>query len=150
MTPSSRSAESLARAGALAATGLGLLSLAGCAAAPAASSGSGDAPAAPAVDASYRDGTYAAEGGYVSPGGEQLVAVELTLKGDIVTAVTVTPEGKDPQSRLFQEKFAGGIAEAVVGKDIDTLNVTRVAGSSLTSGGFNDALAAIKADAIEP
>ncbi|WP_447589312.1 hypothetical protein [Microbacterium lacticum] len=41
----------------------------------------------------------------------------------------------------------GGIAGEVVGKDIDDVSVSRVAGSSLTSGGFNDALETIKADA---
>ena len=37
-----------------------------------------------------------------------------------------------------------GIADEVVGVAIDELNVTRVAGSSLTSGGFNAALEDIK------
>ncbi|WP_166868947.1 hypothetical protein [Salinibacterium sp. ZJ70] len=150
MTPSSRAAHSpLARTGALAATSLGLLTLAGCA-----PTGGSTTPlttdGATGADSAYADGTYSAEGGYVSPGGQQKVAVELTLENDIVTAVTVTPEGQDPQSLQFQEKFAGGIADAIVGQDIDTLNVSRVAGSSLTSGGFNDALATIKAEALAP
>ena len=132
----------LARVGAIGAAGLGLLTLAGCAAPDAlAQAGNG-------ADASYTDGVYQAEGDYISPGGEQNVAVELTLADDIVTAVTVTPEGQDPTSLSFQTKFAGGIADAIVGKDIDTLDVTRVAGSSLTSGGFNDALATIKSEAL--
>lgn len=152
MTPPSRTTDSpLIRTGALAAAGLGLLALAGCAAESGnAAGGSAPAPGGASADASYADGTYSAEGGYVSPGGAQKVAVELSLEGDIVTAVTVTPEGQDPQSRGFQEKFAGGIAAEIVGKDIDSLEVSRVAGSSLTSGGFNDALSAIKADALEP
>lgn len=133
----------IARVGTLAATSLGILALAGCASTE---TGAAGAP----TDASYADGTYSAQGGYVSPGGQQQVAVELTLENDVVTAVTVTPEGQDPQSLGFQEKFAGGIAAEIVGKDIDTLDVTRVAGSSLTSGGFNAALSTIKADAIEP
>ena len=133
----------LARASALGAAGLGLLALAGCGATP--------APGATEdidTSASYTDGTYQADGSYISPGGQQTVAVELTLHDDIVTAVTVTPDDHDATSHSFQEKFAGGIAEAIVGEDIDTLNVSRVAGSSLTSGGFNDALATIKAEAL--
>jgi hypothetical protein len=43
--------------------------------------------------------------------------------------------------------FIGGIADEVVGKDIDEISVSRVAGSSLTSGGFNDAIEQIKAEA---
>ncbi len=118
--------------------GLGLLALAGC------------APGASAdTSASYRDGDYTAEGSYISPAGQQSVKVDLTLQGDVVTAVTVTPEADDPQAKGFQEKFASGIADVVVGKDIDSLDVSRVAGSSLTSGGFRAAVDAIKAQARE-
>ena len=40
-------------------------------------------------------------------------------------------------------------SQASLKKDIDTLNVTRVSGSSLTSGGFKIAIAAIKEQALE-
>lgn len=130
-----------ARLAAVGTAGIGLLTLAGCA--------GGAADAMSDTSASYADGDYSAEGSYVSPAGEQSVKVELSLKDDTVTAVTVTPEADDPQAKGFQEKFAGGISEAIVGKDIDTLDVSRIAGSSLTSGGFNKAIDAIKADALE-
>lgn len=100
------------------------------------------------TSASYTDGTYTAEGSYISPAGEESVKVELTLAGDVVTAVTVTPEADDPTATSYQQKFASGISDEIVGKDIDTLDVSRVSGSSLTSGGFNQALATIKADAL--
>ncbi|HLU64185.1 MAG TPA: hypothetical protein VKY66_06630 [Protaetiibacter sp.] len=130
-----------ARLTALGTAGIGLLTLAGCA--------SDTADAVVDTSASYADGSYTAEGSYISPAGQESVTVELSLQDDIVTSVTVTPGADDPQARTFQEKFASGIDEHVVGKDIDTLDVTRVAGSSLTSGGFREALAAIKADALE-
>lgn len=125
--------------------------LAGCAA-PAANGG--DSAANTSVDldadtsAEYTDGDYTAEGDYVSPAGPSQVTVELTLEGDIVTAVTVTPLSTDPTAKGFQTQFADGISAAIVGEDIDTLTVSRVGGSSLTSGGFNDALAQIKAEAL--
>jgi uncharacterized protein with FMN-binding domain len=130
-----------ARLAAVGTAGIGLLTLAGCA--------GGAADAMSDTSASYADGDYSAEGSYVSPAGEQSVKVELTLKDDTVTAVTVTPEADDPQAKGFQQKFAGGISEAIVGKDIDTLEVSRIAGSSLTSSGFTQAIDAIKADALE-
>jgi uncharacterized protein with FMN-binding domain len=130
-----------ARLAAVGTAGIGLLTLAGCA--------GGAADAMSDTSASYADGDYSAEGSYVSPAGEQSVKVELTLKDDTVTAVTVTPEADDPQAKGFQQKFAGGISEAIVGKDIVTHEVSRIAGSSLTSGGFNKAIDAIKADALE-
>ncbi len=59
----------------------------------------------------------------------------------------MTPEAENATSKQFQTKFAGGISDAVVGKSIDELNVSKVAGSSLTSTGFNAAIDDIKADA---
>lgn len=100
------------------------------------------------TSAEYTDGTYTAEGDYTSPAGPSHVTVELTIADDIVTAVTVTPLATDSTSKGFQTQFADGISDAVVGQDIDTLNVSRVGGSSLTSGGFADAVAQIKAEAL--
>jgi uncharacterized protein with FMN-binding domain len=100
------------------------------------------------TSAEYADGTYTATGDYVSPAGPSQVTVEITLENDAVTDVTVTPLSTDPTAKGFQTKFADGIAGVIVGKDVDTLAVSRVGGSSLTSGGFNDALAQIKAEAL--
>jgi uncharacterized protein with FMN-binding domain len=130
--------------------GLGITTaLAGCAAAPA--GGGTDPGTSVDVDtsAAYADGTYSAEGEYVSPAGPSKVAVEVTLAGDVVTAVTVTPLSTDSTAEGFQTQFADGIAAVVEGEDIDSLSVSRVGGSSLTSGGFNDAIEKIKAEALE-
>ncbi|MDQ5863143.1 MAG: hypothetical protein M3536_12875 [Actinomycetota bacterium] len=132
--------------------------VAGCAPsatpAPAAdnTSGSSTAPSgtasSPASSGSlYQDGTYSADGTYVSPNGTETVGVELTLASGTVTAVNITQHPSNPNTRKFQGEFAGGIAAQVVGKSIDELNVSKVAGSSLTSGGFNQALDKIKAEA---
>ena len=64
-----------------------------------------------------------------------------------MTFVTVTPHATEGNQKKFQTQFAGGIADVVLGKDIDELSVSRVGGSSLTSSGFNDALEAIKSEA---
>ncbi|MCX6405977.1 MAG: hypothetical protein NTV28_03550 [Propionibacteriales bacterium] len=95
----------------------------------------------------YTPGTYEASGSYSNPGGTSTVDVEVTL-GDvgIIDAVTVTPKASGT-SKQYQEKFAGGIADEVVGKNIDDLDVSKVAGSSLTAGGFNQAIDEIKSEA---
>lgn len=105
-----------------------------------ATTGSGGASA-------YKDGTYSADGNYVSPNGTETVGVELTLAAGKVTDVQITTHPSNPNTRKFQGEFAGGIAGQIVGKDIDSLNVSKVAGSSLTSGGFNDAVEQIKSEA---
>ncbi|MCU1435627.1 MAG: hypothetical protein JWR71_2352 [Pseudarthrobacter sp.] len=95
----------------------------------------------------YQDGTYSADGTYVSPNGTETVGVELTLASGTVTAVNITQHPSNPNTRKFQGEFAGGVAAQVVGKSIDELNVSKVAGSSLTSGGFNQAVETIKSEA---
>ena len=100
------------------------------------------------VDESYADGTYTADGSYQAPSGTESITVELTLADDTVTDITVTPQASDPTAKGMQANFASGIADQVVGQDIDQLNVTRVSGSSLTSAGFKIAIAAIKEDAL--
>ncbi|ABK04005.1 conserved hypothetical protein [Arthrobacter sp. FB24] len=95
----------------------------------------------------YKDGTYSADGNYVSPNGTETVGVELTLAGGTVSGVNITQHPSNPNTRKFQGEFAGGIAAQIVGKKLDELNVSEVAGSSLTSGGFNQAVEKIKAEA---
>ena len=103
--------------------------------------------ASTAQNAKYKDGTYSAEGSYFSPTGGEKVGVELTTKGDIVTDVVFIPEATHPTSVNFQNKFAAGYKQYVVGKSLDQINVGKVSGSSLTPNGFNDAVAKIKVEA---
>jgi uncharacterized protein with FMN-binding domain len=100
------------------------------------------------TSAEYTEGSYTAEGNYTSPAGPSKVTVEVTIENDSIAAVTVTPLATDPTSKGFQTQFADGIADVIVGRDIDILDVSRVGGSSLTSGGFNDAIEKIKAEAL--
>ncbi|WP_240505257.1 calcium-binding protein [Nocardia mangyaensis] len=95
----------------------------------------------------YTPGEYQAEGSYQTPAGTQKVGVTMSLAADgTVDAVRVDPRGTGG-SLAFQARFVGGIANEVVGKRIDELNVTKVSGSSLTSGGFNAAIETIKNEA---
>jgi hypothetical protein len=138
-------------------TGLGIVSvLAGCTATAAAapSTGSGSASSdsssgskAPASNATYKDGEYTEQGTYNSPGGTELISVDLTIKSNAVSAVVVKTVKADPTAREYEELFEQGISKAIVGKKINELNVSRVGGSSLTSMGFNDALDKIRASA---
>jgi hypothetical protein len=61
--------------------------------------------------------------------------------------VQITQHPSNPNTKKFQGQFAGGIAAQVVGRNIDELSVSKVAGSSLTSGGFNQAVEKIRAEA---
>ncbi len=99
------------------------------------------------IQVSYKDGIYIQEGDYTSPGGAEQIVVKLTIKNGIVTASEVTPKAERPKSKLMQGVFVENYKPLVIGKNIKDLNLGKVAGSSLTPKGFNDAVEKIKAEA---
>ncbi|MEO8262969.1 MAG: hypothetical protein ABI566_10415 [Pseudolysinimonas sp.] len=133
---------------------LGMISLAGCApgsaiADPTSGSGSttSSTPSAPARTSAFLDGTYTADGSYQAPSGIESITVELTVVDDVVTAVSTSGHATDHEAQEFQTLFSSAISSEAVGADLATLSVTRVAGSSLTSNGFNSALDDIRSQA---
>jgi uncharacterized protein with FMN-binding domain len=104
------------------------------------------APGSPSSRRSrYADGTYAATGRYGSL--PSSIGVSVTLVDDVISAVTVTPRATDPTSLDYQTRFARAIPALVVGRNIDEVNLSKVAGSSGTPDGFNAAIQRIKAEA---
>lgn len=91
---------------------------------------------------SFGDGTYDATGWY---GGQpSSIGVRIALDRGVITSVRVTPHATNPTSLDFQKRFADAVSAVVVGKRIDQVKVDRLAGSSGTPKGFNDALERIK------
>lgn len=160
MIRSDNSPRPSVRLGAAAVIGVaGVIALAGCAGSDAAGTDTSttDAGTDSSTDAStgasagstgsYTDGTYTAEGSYSTPESVETIAVTVTLADGVVTDVSVEGDPQKPESAQYQGQFIGGIADVVVGQPIDELAVSRVAGSSLTSGGFNTAIETIKSEA---
>lgn len=102
---------------------------------------------AAASDSVYTDGTYTAEGSYSTPESVEKITVTVAVADDIVTSVKVTGNPTRRESEQYQGQFIGGISDEVVGKNLDEVSVSRVAGSSLTSGGFNQAIEEIRSEA---
>lgn len=139
-------------------TGLAAVSLLGsaaCAASPTPSPGGGGGDAANAAEpgtgsgGSYTDGTYTATGSYQTPGGEESIGVTVTLDSGSVADVQTEPMPSNATTELYQGKFSSGIKEQIVGTPLDELSVDKVSGSSLTSGGFSDAIEQIKGEAAQ-
>ena len=143
---------SSARKGAAVVGVAGLLVLAGCSGA-ADAEGSADADTtesdstASTGSGEYTDGTYTADGSYQTPETVETISVTLTLADGVVTEVEVTGDPQAPETEQYQGEFIDGIEAEVVGVAIEDLDVDRVAGSSLTSGGFNAAVEDIKEQA---
>lgn len=105
------------------------------------------APSIPSPEqgSAYADGDYSADGWY--GGKPSSIGVSVTLEGDVITDVEVTPHATDETSLALQKRFAAAVPALVVGQDIDDVNLDRVAGNSGTPQGFNDALDRIKEEA---
>lgn len=100
------------------------------------------------TDASnYNEGTYSATGSYATPGGIESIDLTITIKDGVIISTEVANKATDKDAKQYQEAFSSGYATLIVGKDVDEVSLSRVAGSSLTSNGFNKALDQIKDDA---
>ena len=95
----------------------------------------------------YRNGLYSAVGHYATPGGNESIGVTVAVVNQQITGVDVKVEATSPTARQFQEQFRTRILPAIISKDLASAKVSRVAGASLTSVGFNDALQRIRAAA---
>ncbi|HEX8227554.1 MAG TPA: hypothetical protein VF572_06835 [Candidatus Saccharimonadales bacterium] len=122
---------------------------------PAASTTPASPEPAPATDTqptatasgTYKDGSYSATDSYNSPGGVEEIKVDVTVRDDVVTAAAVQQDTDNPQAQEYQDKFKQNFAKLVIGKKLSDIELNHVSGSSLTSGGFNDALEQIKTQA---
>lgn len=92
---------------------------------------------------SYKDGTYSVTTAYYVPHGKETIKVTITLKDGTVTDSAIENSENDPESARFQEDFAAEYKSNVVGKKINSVDVSYVAGASDTAQGFDDALAQI-------
>jgi len=99
------------------------------------------------VTSSYKDGTYSATGSYSSPGGRESIELTVTIVDGVITSTSLVENAKSGEAKGYQDDFAAGYKSLVVGKNVDEVSLSRVAGSSLTSNGFNAALDQIKSDA---
>ena len=95
----------------------------------------------------YKNGTYTESGSYSSPAGRESIGVTLTLSSGMISDATVVRQATDQTASSYQGIFIGGYKSLVVGKPIDSVSLSNVAGSSLTPKGFMDALSKIKTDA---
>ncbi len=94
-----------------------------------------------------KDGTYTANGTYQSPGGNESIDVTVTLKDSKIVSSSAEPQAASRESMEFQDEFVSNYKKHVIGKDIASLKLSKVSGSSLTSQGFNQAIEKIKSQA---
>ena len=104
-------------------------------------------PTKETIATTFKNGTYKNTVTYQTPNRtEYQLDVTLTVSNDVVTDAKVAySQGaeKDPNA----QRFEGAYKTEVIGKSLDSINLSRVGGASLTTGAFNKALTQIKTDA---
>ena len=93
-----------------------------------------------ATESEIKDGTYNADGQYQTPGGLESIGVTVTLVDGVVTDASIDQEGKTGEAKEYQARFVSAFKSGVIGKKITDVSLSRVAGSSLTPIGFNNAI----------
>jgi hypothetical protein len=87
---------------------------------------------------------YSAMVTYDPEGRSESINVSLTLNNTTITEISSQHSMNDGKSRRYQMNFESAIGPLVIGKDINTLNLSRVAGASFTTDAFMQAIQNIK------
>lgn len=96
----------------------------------------------------YQDGAYTATVNYEIPYGYvEPMEVTLQLEDNVVVDVSTSFDVVNPVSEDYQQAFLEYVSREVVGKKVDDVALSRMAGASLTNRAFDAALAEIKAEA---
>ncbi len=87
---------------------------------------------------------YSATIDYYPEGKNESINVSLTLRDLIIIDVTSVHSMNNGKSRIYQTGFEAEIQPIVVGKNINTLDLSRIAGASFTTDAFLQAVKKIK------
>lgn len=92
----------------------------------------------------FKDGTYNATADYATPENNEDIKLSITIKDGFVTDTSATVSARSRESKEYSTRFVQDYKSYVIGKPIASIKLSRVSGSSLTTEGFNDALAQIE------
>lgn len=88
--------------------------------------------------------TYSATVNYRVPeGGSQSMALTVTVNGTTISNVSVSQSKSGSNSKKWQNNFENSYKSLVLGKNIKSINLSRVGGASLTTNAFNQAIKSI-------
>lgn len=88
----------------------------------------------------FKDGSYTANGSYQTPGGIESIDLTVTISNNVIKDSSIKQNAISAEAHQYQAFFASGYKAEIVGKRIDSVSLSRVSGSSLTSSGFNKAI----------
>jgi uncharacterized protein with FMN-binding domain len=100
-------------------------------------------PTPEAATYDYRNGAYTSNITYRTPEGGYSMTVTLTISNDKITTSDISYDSKTARDK-YTRRFTNSYDSYVTGNDLDSVNLSRVGGASLTSNAFNKAIADIK------
>jgi len=94
------------------------------------------------------NGNYSYEVSYATPPGVTPLTANFTLENDMITAVSLAGNPQHQTSIQYQKLIQDELNTLIVGQDYEMVAAlpNKVAGSSLTPGGFNKALEQLQAE----
>ena len=89
--------------------------------------------------------TYTTEVTYLTPAGQEKHTLTITVVENMITEFAMTVQTTDPVSKKYQTDFTKSINELIATQPITQIaNLDAVAGASLTTKAFTDALSQLK------
>lgn len=101
---------------------------------------------APVPHTTYKNGTYSAQANYRVPAGPHQMQVTVTLANDKITSVRVVYDARTAGDG-YTMSFDGSYQSEVIGQNLGSVNPSRIAGASLTTAAFKNALGSIRSQA---
>ena len=99
-------------------------------------------PSIPVQESS--DKTFSSSVSYGVPeNGTQSMSLTVTVNGTTITNISISQTKGAGKSRNYQNNFEASYKSLVLGKDIKSLNLSRVGGASITTNAFNQAIKSI-------
>lgn len=101
-------------------------------------------PSAPAN--TYTNGTYRTSSSYRTPEGTYTMDVTVNVANDLITSAQVSFDSDGARDK-YSKRFSDAYQSQVIGKDLESVSLSRVGGASLTTRAFNNALNSIRSQA---
>lgn len=101
-----------------------------------------------ATVSTFADGSYTTAVSYFTPRRtEHTMDVTLVVADGVITDASILWDGKAEASTPSHRGFADAYQAEVIGQNLETIDLSRVGGASLTSDAFNEAIDTIEAEA---
>lgn len=104
-------------------------------------------PSASTGNSAYKDGTYSASTSYFTPDGQEDAKLTITIANNVVTTSNFSEQALSGEGQRYKDRFDSNYKSKVVGQKVGDISLSRVAGASLTTNGFSQALEQIKQNA---